>query len=167
MPLLPYLYLIFSPSNVVIARCRLCPQDDAAGGRGSGSPGGHLQHRAARPCRRPAHTRHLPWSVSTTLQYIIIFIHFPTFCKTETLSNLKQFEWGYCSDFQVESPAGETHTEPSSIEAEFLDEIQTKVLRVFLFVIHSYLYSFALIEISNSSTHATVTVHGKGQRRKT
>ncbi len=29
-------------------------------------------------------------------------------------------------------------------EAEFLDEIQTKVLRVFLFAIHSHLYSFAL-----------------------
>jgi hypothetical protein len=28
-------------------------------------------------------------------------------------------------------------------EAEFLDEIQTKVLRVFLLVIHSHLYSFA------------------------
>jgi hypothetical protein len=29
-------------------------------------------------------------------------------------------------------------------EAEFLDEIQTKVLRVFLLAIHSHLYSFAL-----------------------
>ncbi len=29
-------------------------------------------------------------------------------------------------------------------EAEFLDEIQTKVLKAFLFVIHSHLYSFAL-----------------------
>jgi hypothetical protein len=29
-------------------------------------------------------------------------------------------------------------------EAEFLDEIQTKVLRVFLLDIHSHLYSFAL-----------------------
>jgi hypothetical protein len=28
--------------------------------------------------------------------------------------------------------------------AEFLDEIQTKVIRVFLFAIHSHLYSFAL-----------------------
>jgi hypothetical protein len=34
---------------------------------------------------------------------------------------------------------GETHS-----EAEFLDEIQTKVLRVFLLTIHSHLYSFAL-----------------------
>ncbi len=31
-----------------------------------------------------------------------------------------------------------------SREAEFLDEIQTKVLRVFLLAIHSHLYSFAL-----------------------
>jgi hypothetical protein len=29
-------------------------------------------------------------------------------------------------------------------EAEYLEEIQTKVLRVFLLVIHSHLYSFAL-----------------------
>jgi hypothetical protein len=29
-------------------------------------------------------------------------------------------------------------------EAEFLDEIQTKVLRVFLLAIHNHLYSFAL-----------------------
>ena len=29
-------------------------------------------------------------------------------------------------------------------EAEFLDEIQTKVFRVFLLAIHSHLYSFAL-----------------------
>jgi hypothetical protein len=28
-------------------------------------------------------------------------------------------------------------------EAEFLDEIQTKVFRFFLLVIHSHLYSFA------------------------
>jgi hypothetical protein len=32
----------------------------------------------------------------------------------------------------------------SSPEAEFLDEIQTKVFRVFLVAIHSHLYSFAL-----------------------
>jgi hypothetical protein len=31
-----------------------------------------------------------------------------------------------------------------SPEVEFLDEIQTIVLRVFLLAIHSYLYSFAL-----------------------
>jgi hypothetical protein len=39
-------------------------------------------------------------------------------------------------------------------EAEFLDEIQTKVLRVFLLVIHSLIYSFALgfiIYISSNS----------------
>jgi hypothetical protein len=32
----------------------------------------------------------------------------------------------------------------SGPEAEFLDEIQTKVLRVFLLAIHSHLYGFAL-----------------------
>jgi hypothetical protein len=39
-----------------------------------------------------------------------------------------------------------THTQAcitDQQEVEFLDKIQTKVLRVFLFVIHSYLYSFA------------------------
>jgi hypothetical protein len=37
-------------------------------------------------------------------------------------------------------------------EAEFLDEIKTKVLRVFLFVIHSHLYTLQLcLEISISS----------------
>jgi hypothetical protein len=33
---------------------------------------------------------------------------------------------------------------PQKAGAEFLDEIQTKVLRVFLLAIHSHLYSFAL-----------------------
>jgi hypothetical protein len=41
-----------------------------------------------------------------------------------------------------------------SPEAAFLDEIQTKVLRVFLLVIHSHLYSFALTFIF-LQTHAT------------
>ncbi len=35
-------------------------------------------------------------------------------------------------------------------EAEFLDEIQTKVLGIFLLAIHSHLYSFAFLQ-----THAT------------
>ncbi len=39
-------------------------------------------------------------------------------------------------------------------EAEFLDEIQTKVLRVFLLAIHSHLYSFAL-RFLFLQTHAT------------
>ncbi len=42
----------------------------------------------------------------------------------------------------------------NSPEAEFLDEIQTKVLRVFLLAIHSHLYSFALRFIF-LQTHAT------------
>ncbi len=37
-----------------------------------------------------------------------------------------------------------------SPEADFLDDIKTKVLRVFLLAIHSHLYSFAF-EISISS----------------
>jgi hypothetical protein len=40
-------------------------------------------------------------------------------------------------------------------EAEFLDEIQTKVLRVFLLAIHSHLYSFAL-RFLFLQTHATI-----------
>jgi hypothetical protein len=39
-------------------------------------------------------------------------------------------------------------------EAEFLDEIQTKVSRVFLLAIHRHLYSFALRFIF-LQTHAT------------
>jgi hypothetical protein len=39
-------------------------------------------------------------------------------------------------------------------EAEFLDELQTKVLRVFLLAIHSHLYSFAL-RFLYFQTHAT------------
>jgi hypothetical protein len=43
---------------------------------------------------------------------------------------------------------------PSSPKAEFLDDIQTKVLRVFLLAIHSHLYSFAFRFIF-LQTHAT------------
>jgi hypothetical protein len=39
-------------------------------------------------------------------------------------------------------------------ETEFLDEIQTKVLRAFLLAIHSHLYSFAL-RFLFLETHAT------------
>jgi hypothetical protein len=42
-------------------------------------------------------------------------------------------------------------------EAEFFDEIQTKVLRVFLLDIHSHLYSFAL-KFLFLQTHATSDV---------
>ncbi len=57
-------------------------------------------------------------------------------------------------------------------EAEFLDEIQTKFLIVFLLVIHSHLRSFALRFIF-LQTHATSpvstvhTVHCEGERRET
>jgi hypothetical protein len=52
------------------------------------------------------------------------------------------------------------------LEAEFLDEIQTKVLRVFLLVIHSsHLYSFAL-RFLFLPTHATSYSFCKGERRK-
>jgi hypothetical protein len=44
-----------------------------------------------------------------------------------------------------------------SAEAEFLEEIKTKVIRVFLLVTHSPLYSFAL-----SLQPLTVSVREKG-----
>jgi hypothetical protein len=54
----------------------------------------------------------------------------------------------------------------SKPEAEFWDEIQTKVLRVFLFAIHSHLYRFAL-RFLFLQTHATSYSFCKGERRKT
>jgi hypothetical protein len=52
-------------------------------------------------------------------------------------------------------------------EVKFLDEIQTKVLRVFLLAIHSHLYSFALrflflqTHATSYSLYSSVTVHLK------
>jgi hypothetical protein len=46
----------------------------------------------------------------------------------------EQREQGLCRDKMCNFP---------NLEAEFLDDIQTKVLRVFLLIIHSHLYSFA------------------------
>ncbi len=53
-------------------------------------------------------------------------------------------------------------------EAELLDEIQTKVLRVLLLVIHSH-PSTALLEISISSNSLNLLqfLYSKGERRKT
>jgi hypothetical protein len=57
-------------------------------------------------------------------------------------------------------------------EAEFLDEIQTKVLRVFLLTIHSHLYRFVL-RFLFLQTHTTSygfyssVIHCKRERRKT
>ncbi len=58
-------------------------------------------------------------------------------------------------------------------EAEFLDENQKKVLRVFLLAIHSHLYSFALrflflqTHATSYSFYSSFNVHCKGERRKT
>jgi hypothetical protein len=58
-------------------------------------------------------------------------------------------------------------------EAEFLSEIQTKILTVFFLAIHSHLYSFALrflflqIHATSYSFYSSVTVHCTGERRKT
>ncbi len=56
-------------------------------------------------------------------------------------------------------------------ENEVLEKIPTKVLRVFLLAIHSYFYffSFALrfLFFQIVSTCSSVTVYGKGERKKT
>jgi hypothetical protein len=49
-------------------------------------------------------------------------------------------------------------------EAEFLDEIQTKLSRVFLLVFHSHLYS---LPFSISSNNETSSSFCKGESRKT
>ncbi len=57
-------------------------------------------------------------------------------------------------------------------EAQFLDEIQTKVLRVFLPAIHRHLFNFALrflflqTNATSYSFYSSVTAHCKGERRK-
>ncbi len=61
---------------------------------------------------------------------------------------------------------GQTYTSLNYAEAEFLGEIQTKFLRVFLLVIHSHLYSFVL-RFLFLQTHATSYSFCKGERRKT
>jgi hypothetical protein len=58
---------------------------------------------------------------------------------------------------------------PPSPEAEFLDEIQTKALRVFLLAIHSHLYSFALRFLflqTHATSHSFYCIRCKGERRK-
>ncbi len=58
-------------------------------------------------------------------------------------------------------------------KAEFSDEIQTKVLGVFPLVIRSPLYRFAFrflfiqTHATSYSFYSSVTVHCKGERRKT
>ncbi len=52
-------------------------------------------------------------------------------------------------------------------EAEFLDEIQTKVLRVFLLVIYSHFYSFAKdLFFFKLTQPLTVSVKEKGGKPK-
>jgi hypothetical protein len=58
-------------------------------------------------------------------------------------------------------------------EAKFLDEIQTKVLRVFLLAIQNHLYNFALrcllLHGISYSFYSVLqhSIHCKGERRKT
>ncbi len=70
------------------------------------------------------------------------------------------------------SPTGPRQGLRGLPEAEFLDEIQTKVLWVFLLSIYSFLYSFALrflflqIHETSYSFYSSTTVHCKGEKRK-
>ncbi len=54
-------------------------------------------------------------------------------------------------------------------EAEFLGEIKTNFLRVFLLAIHSLALRFLFLQAhaSSYSFYSPVTVHSKGERRKT
>jgi hypothetical protein len=54
-------------------------------------------------------------------------------------------------------------------EAEFLDEIQTKVLKVLLLAIDSHLYRFIFLQNHTTSYNffsSYCTVHCEGERRK-
>jgi hypothetical protein len=53
----------------------------------------------------------------------------------------------------------------TSTEAEFLDEIQTKVLRVFLLAIHSHLYTQPLTESTVQSLYTVKEKEGKPDRK--
>ncbi len=73
----------------------------------------------------------------------------------------------------VRRPKTDSFSGDNFPEAEFVEEIQTKVLRVFLLAIYSQLNSFALTVLF-LHTHATsysvvefsyFTVHCKGERR--
>ncbi len=58
---------------------------------------------------------------------------------------------------------------PHSPEVEFLDEIQTKALRVFLLAIHSHLYSFALRFLflqTHATSHSFYCIRCKGEGGK-
>jgi hypothetical protein len=73
-----------------------------------------------------------------------------------------------CSSSHTGNLKHELNTWYSTPEAEFLDEIQTKVLRLFLLAIHSHLYSFAMIFLflqthaTSYSFYSSFTVHCKG-----
>ena len=106
---------------------------------------------------RGMRTRHLPerdawlWQDSLArVQAIQVFCHL---CTTE------QYEYNII-------PLNEPTAWVFSAEAKFLDDIWTKVLRVFLLVIHSHLYSFALIFLF-LQTQGTSWSFCKGERRKT
>ncbi len=59
-----------------------------------------------------------------------------------------------CCLYYDKNNASQTYLSCMSSEAEFLDQIQTKVFRAFLLAIHSHLYSFALRYLF-LQTHAT------------
>ncbi len=99
-----------------------------------------------------------------------IWLTYGWLCKI-LIQTLTTFRFIY-SDNERRSQVG-PQTLNCGPEAEFLDEIQTKVLKVFLLSMHSHFYSFSL-RFQFLQTHATfysfyssVTAYCKRERRKT
>jgi hypothetical protein len=89
-------------------------------------------------------------------------------CRTPSKDSWQSLLRTSCTLQSYRSDTATLNTQQVNLsqEAEFLDEIQTKVLRIFLLVIHSHLYSFAL-KFLLLQPHATSYNFYKGERRKT
>ncbi len=72
--------------------------------------------------------------------------------KVKVFLNLKESNENVCKSKTVHTKKGNPLV--GSSEAEFLDEIQTKILRVFILAIRRHLYSFDL-KFLCLQTHAT------------
>ncbi len=88
--------------------------------------------------------------MTLTLPCILPLFHHPLRCAHNYICNWLGLNGRYVLGFLM-SRGGSDGKSP---EAKFLDEIQTKVLRVFRLVIHSHLYIIALRFIF-LQTHAT------------
>ena len=69
-----------------------------------------------------------------------MFKNYVKFLKYVNKNTLHCYKQGTAANVFMEGGGGLN----SWSEAEFLEEIQTKIFRVFLLAIHSHLYSFAL-----------------------